>query len=78
MKTTLRISEDLSERLSALAKSEHQSESSLASEAIEEFLNVRQWHIQAISEGIEAADRGGVVSHEEAVAELKKWGNAAY
>ncbi|MBF0520749.1 MAG: CopG family transcriptional regulator [Nitrospirae bacterium] len=78
MKTTLTISEDLSERLSALAKTEHQSESSLASEAIEEFLGVRQWHIQAINEGIEAADRGEVVSHEEAVAELKKWGNAAH
>ncbi|MBF0464450.1 MAG: CopG family transcriptional regulator [Nitrospirae bacterium] len=66
MKTTLTISDDLSERLSALAKTEHQSESSLASEAIEEFLSVRQWHIQAINEGIEAADRGDVVSHEEA------------
>jgi predicted transcriptional regulator len=78
MGTTLTIRGDLSERLSAMAKSVHQSESSLASQAIEEFLTVQEWHIQAINEGIEAADRGDVVSHEEAVAQLKQWGKGAY
>ncbi|GBE35788.1 hypothetical protein BMS3Bbin06_02332 [bacterium BMS3Bbin06] len=73
MRTTLTIAEDLSERLKRLAKITEQSESSLISQAIEEFLTVQEWHVQAIKEGIEAADRGDLVSHEEAVAELKKW-----
>ncbi len=60
-----------------LAKTVHQSKSSLASQAIEEFLTVQEWHIQAIKEGIEAADKGDVVSHKEALAELKKWGKRA-
>ncbi len=73
MRTTLTIAEDLSERLKRLAKITEQSESSLISQAIEEFLTVQEWHVQAIKEGIEAADRGDFVSHEEAVAELKTW-----
>jgi predicted transcriptional regulator len=74
MGTTLTIREDLSDRLERLAKTTKQSKSSLASQAIEEFLTVQEWHIQAIKEGIAAADKGDIVSHNEAVAELKKWG----
>lgn len=74
MGATLTISENLSKRLERLAKTTKQSKSSLASQAIEDFLTVQEWHIHAIKEGIEAADRGDVVSHKEAIAELKKWG----
>jgi len=74
---TLTVDDDLAKRLAILAKTVHQSKSSLASQAIEEFLTVQEWHVQAINEGIEAADKGDVVSHEEAVAELKKWGRRA-
>jgi predicted transcriptional regulator len=77
MGDTLTISENLSKRLERLAKTTKQSKSSLASQAIEDFLTVQEWHIHAIKEGIEAADRGDVVSHKEAVAELKKWGRRA-
>jgi predicted transcriptional regulator len=49
----------------------------LASQAIEDFLTVQEWHIRAINEGIAAADEGDVVSHEEAFAELKRWGKNA-
>lgn len=74
MGATLTIREDLAKRLETLAKTTHKSKSSLATEAIEEFLTVQEWHIQAIKEGLAAAGKGDVVSHEEAVAELKKWG----
>ena len=77
MGSTLTIREDLAKRLETLAKTIHKSKSSLATEAIEEFLTVQEWHIQAIKEGIVAADSGDIVNHEEAVAELKKWGRSA-
>ena len=48
MKTTLTLKEDLSKRLEHLAKSTKRTKSALASEAIEEFLTVQEWHIQAI------------------------------
>ncbi|MEK6691232.1 MAG: CopG family ribbon-helix-helix protein [Nitrospirota bacterium] len=77
MGTILTIKNDLVKRLEALAKATHQSKSSLASQAIEEFLTVQKWHIQAIKEGIAAADKEDFVSHEEAIAELKRWGKRA-
>ncbi len=77
MGATLTIPEDLARRLESLAKTTRQSESSLASQAIEDFLTVQEWHIRAIEEGIAAADRGEVAGHEEALAELKRWGKRA-
>jgi len=77
MGSTLTIREDLAKRLESLARVTHQSESILASQAIEDFLTVQEGHLSAIREGIAAADNGDVVSHEEALAELKKWGNRA-
>ena len=77
MGSTLTIREDLAKRLETLSKNVHQSKSSLASQAIEEFLTVQEWHVQAIKDGLEAADKGDVASHEEALAELKKWGKRA-
>ncbi len=57
METTLKIREDLAERLKRLARITEQTESLLVSQAIEEFLTVQEWHVQAINEGIEAVDR---------------------
>lgn len=74
---TLTLREDLAKRLESLAKTVHKSRTSLATEAIEEFLTVQEWHIQAIREGIAAADNNDMVSHEEAIAVLKKWGSSA-
>ena len=73
MGETLTIRKDLAKRLEVLSKNVHQSKSALASQAIEEYLTVQEWHVQSIKEGIDAADKGDVVSHEEALAELKKW-----
>jgi len=72
MRSTLTIKNDLSKRLETLAKTTHQSKSSLVSQAIEEFLTIQEWHIHAIKEGIIAADKGDFVRHEEAIAELKR------
>lgn len=77
MGITLTIKRDLSKRLENVAKVTKQSKSSLANQAIDEFLTVQEWHIQAIKEGIAAADKGDIVNHEEALAEFKKWGRRA-
>lgn len=77
MGATLTLREDLARRLESLAKTVHKSRTSLATEAIEEFLTVQEWHIQAIREGMAAVDNDDMVSHEEAIAVLKKWGSSA-
>ncbi|MFA7384458.1 MAG: CopG family ribbon-helix-helix protein [Desulfurivibrionaceae bacterium] len=72
-----RVSTDLAERLAALAQTTHRSKSFLAAQAIEEFLNVQEWQVKAIKDGLAAAERGDLKSHEQAIAILNTWGNNA-
>lgn len=69
-----RVSPELAERLAALADFTHRSKSYLAAQAIEEYVNVHEWHVEAIREGIAAAQNGETVSHEQALAVLNSWG----
>lgn len=72
-----RVSPDLAERLAALAQITRRSKSFLAAQAIEEFLNVQEWQVEAIKEGIAATERGDLKSHEQAIAILNTWGRNA-
>jgi predicted transcriptional regulator len=72
-----RVSPELAERLAALAQSTHRSKSYLAAQAIEEFVNVQEWHVEAIKEGIAAVERGDVKNHDHALAILNSWGTNA-
>lgn len=69
-----RVSPELAKRLAALAEFTHRSKSYLAAQAIEEFVNIQEWHVEAIREGIAAVENGDVVSHEQALAVLNSWG----
>ena len=71
-----RLTSEVAGRLNALAKSTHRSKSFLAAQAIEEFLNVQEWQVEAIKEGIAATKKGGVKSHEHALAILDTWGKS--
>jgi predicted transcriptional regulator len=72
-----RVTAEVADRLNALAKSTHRSKSFLAAQAIEEFLNVQEWQVEAVKEGIAAAKKGDVKSHEHALAILNTWGKSA-
>jgi RHH-type transcriptional regulator, rel operon repressor / antitoxin RelB len=71
---SVRVPEELAARLDDLAKATDRSRSYLATLAIEEFVAVQEWQVEGIKEGIADAEEGRVVSHEEAVVELEKWG----
>ena len=73
---SVRLSDPVAERLENLAHATNRSKSFLAAQAIEEFLALQEWQVAAIKEGIDAADRGELVSHDEAVAELSRWGKS--
>ena len=80
MESTLisaRVSDSLAKRLQNLALEMHRSKSYLAAQAIEEFVELQEYHVKAIKEGIEAVERGETVSHDQAVAVLKNWGRRA-
>jgi predicted transcriptional regulator len=71
---SVRVSEDVAHRLKRLATITEHSKSSLAAQAIEEFVALQEWQLQAIQEGVAAAEKGDVVSHEEALTVLGAWG----
>ena len=80
MESTLvsaRIPGELAKRLEILAQEMHRSKSFLAAQAIEEFVDLQEWHVNAIKDGIAAVERGDVVSHEQAISVLKSWGRRA-
>jgi RHH-type rel operon transcriptional repressor/antitoxin RelB len=62
---TVRVKPEVAIRLEKLATSMDRSKSWLAAEAIEEYLDIHEWQIQAINEGIAAADRGETVNFDE-------------
>jgi RHH-type rel operon transcriptional repressor/antitoxin RelB len=62
---TVRVKPDVAARLEKLAESMERSKSYLAAEAIEEYLEIHEWQVQAIQEGIAAADRGETISFDE-------------
>ena len=74
MLLSARVSPYLAQRLAALASTTRRSKSFLAAQAIEEFVNVQEWQVAAIQEGLAAVDRGEVVSHSQALAILDTWG----
>jgi RHH-type transcriptional regulator, rel operon repressor / antitoxin RelB len=71
---SVRMPGRLAERLENLAKATDRSKSYLAALAIEEFVAVQEWQVQAIQEGMAEAEGGKVVDHDKALKELKKWG----
>jgi RHH-type transcriptional regulator, rel operon repressor / antitoxin RelB len=71
---TVRIDKSVKKRLEAAAARVRRSKSFLAAEAIEEYLAVQDWQIEAIKKGIAAADRGETVTHERVKAWAKSLG----
>lgn len=64
---TVRLSQQLKDKLQRLAESTKRSKSYLAAEAIAEYVDANAWQIEAIREAVEKADAGGpFVSDEDA------------
>jgi RHH-type transcriptional regulator, rel operon repressor / antitoxin RelB len=67
---SVRVSTGVAERLEHLAKAIERSKSWLASEAIEEYLDLHEWQVQAIHEGLEEIERGQVIDFMDVKKEL--------
>jgi RHH-type transcriptional regulator, rel operon repressor / antitoxin RelB len=67
---SVRLDKATKARLDKLAAATRRSKSYLAAEAIEEFLAIQEWQIAGIEKAIESADRGELVPHEEAMAQI--------
>jgi RHH-type rel operon transcriptional repressor/antitoxin RelB len=69
MKDTLsvRLSPEIKDKLEKMARATARTKSFLVADAIQQYLSVNEWQIQAIQEGIQQADEGQLISHEEVV-----------
>jgi predicted transcriptional regulator len=70
---TVRLEEDVKDRLDLLAEATQRSKSFLAAEAIREFVENNEWQIAEINAALKEADAGEFASDKEVAALSKKW-----
>ncbi len=70
---TLRLEDDVKERLDRLADATHRSKSFLAAEAIREFVENNEWQIREIKAALKEANAGDFASEQDVAAVAKKW-----
>lgn len=68
---TIRVENKTRQRLEKLAKATDRSKSYIAAQAINDYLELQEWQVKEIKAGINEADAGELVSHEEVV---NDWG----
>jgi len=59
---SVRVPTDVAHRLEKLSQSVDRSKSYLAAEAIEEYLDLHEWQVQAIQNGLREVEQGDVVN----------------
>lgn len=70
---TIRLDPELEERLSRLAQSTHRSKAILAAEAVRDFVELSEWQMQEIKNGIKEADEGDFATEQAVRKTLTRW-----
>ena len=70
---TFRIETEKREALDAIAAQMDRDRSYVLNEAISAYLEVHQWQIEHIKEGLRQADAGEFATEDEVVAAFEKW-----
>ncbi len=71
---TIEVPVAVETRLEEVAQASSRSKKSLIQAAVVAFLDLYDWQIEAIREGIADVDAGRVVDHEAVAAWLESWG----
>ncbi|MGI1678343.1 MAG: CopG family ribbon-helix-helix protein [Cellvibrionaceae bacterium] len=71
---TIRLENELKDRLDQLAEATHRSKSFLAAEALKDYIELNEWQIQEIKTALNEADNGEFATEKELKKTLKKWG----
>lgn len=69
---TLRLDAATCKRLDRLSKATDRSRSALAAEAIRQFVELNEWQIAAIEEGVREAEQGRFIDHARLKAKWEK------
>jgi RHH-type rel operon transcriptional repressor/antitoxin RelB len=73
---TIEIPVEVRERLERLAETTDQPAATLATDAIRSFVDLQEWQVQEIRDGLREADAGELASDEEVAAVFAKWVDA--
>ncbi|MGA3115652.1 MAG: ribbon-helix-helix protein, CopG family [Syntrophobacteraceae bacterium] len=72
--TTVRLDDDILDRLDGLAKVLSRSRSWVINQAIDRFLEYEEWFVREVKNGLAEVEKGEVANHEEVIAGFRKWG----
>jgi predicted transcriptional regulator len=70
---TIRLEEEVKDRLDRLAESTQRSKSFLAAEAIREFVEDNEWQIAQVRAALKEANAGDFATEHDVDAVAKKW-----
>lgn len=70
---TIRLEDEVKDRLDRLADSTNRSKSYLAAEAIRAFVEINEWQVAEIRAAIKEADAGDFASDKDVAALARKW-----
>lgn len=70
---TLRLDDEVKNKLEKLAESTHRSRSFLAAEAIKAYVDSNEWQVNEIHSAIVEADAGDFATDAEVKAVFEKW-----
>lgn len=71
---SVRLPEDVEQKLGQLAQSTGRTKSWLANQAIQDYLDREAWQITEIEAAIREADAGDFVPENEMAAKFQRWG----
>jgi RHH-type rel operon transcriptional repressor/antitoxin RelB len=74
---TIRLEDDMKDRLARLADSTQRSKSFLAAEAIRDYVETNEWQLAEIEAALREADAGLFATDVEVAAVARKWGVGA-
>jgi RHH-type transcriptional regulator, rel operon repressor / antitoxin RelB len=73
---SVRISSNLSARVSKLAEAMDRPKSWIIERAIEDYVSLQAWQVAEIKRGLQEADAGDFATDDEVEAVFRKWMNA--
>jgi len=71
--TTVRMADNLLQRVDGIAESLNRPRSWIINQALERFVNYEEWYVHEVENGLAEVDRGEVSTDKEVAGTFKKW-----
>lgn len=70
---TFRLDSEKKKELDAIAASMDRDRAYILNEAVDEYIELHQWHLSHIQKGLDQADKGDFASEEDIEKSFKRW-----